>query len=59
MTAVAESGSTALWIRYHPTEAGKHEIVVSPDRDLSPELLCVANLAAAWLAAYFAEQGGG
>lgn len=60
MTAVTESGRTALWFRWiaRPrspwrSENTKYEIVVSPDCDLTTELMCIICLAASWLGSYF------
>ena len=51
MTAVTESGHTALWFRR--IARAKYEIVVSPDCDLTTELMCIVCLAAGWLRGYF------
>lgn len=53
MTAVTESGSTVLWFRRISWR--NYEVVVGPDCDLATELLCVIDLAAGWLASYFAH----
>lgn len=47
MTAVNESGSTMLWVR-RTRWWGDYEIVVSPDCDLTPAILCVIMLTADW-----------
>jgi len=59
LTGVTESGSKALWVRR--LRIARYEIVVSPDRDLTPETLCVAALTPGLLATYFKhpEAGGG
>jgi hypothetical protein len=53
MEAVTESGSTVLWFRR--IWRRNYEVVVSPDCDLTTELLCVIDLTAGWLASYFAH----
>ena len=47
MTAVNESGSTMLWFR-RIRWWGDHEIVVSPECDLTPAILCGIMLTANW-----------
>jgi hypothetical protein len=55
MIAVDESDTEVLWFR----QTGRRtEVVVSPQYGLTPEILCVIELAASWLALYFARQGG-
>jgi hypothetical protein len=56
MTAVDESDTEVLWFRQTGRRAT--EVIVSPQRALTPEILCVIELAAPWLALYFARQGG-
>jgi hypothetical protein len=51
MTAVDESGATALWFRR--TERRVYEIVVSPQVDITTELLCMMELTARWLSTYY------
>jgi len=50
MTAVNESGRRVLWFSHIDAEI---EVVVSPECELSPELLCVIAMAASWLEQYF------
>jgi hypothetical protein len=50
MRAVDESGTEVLWLR--KIERTVTEAVVSPNCDLTPEILCVIQLAALWLPAY-------
>jgi len=57
MTAVSESGSPVLWFRV--TRLVEEEVIVSPDLDLTSDLLCVIELTAPWLSGYFASRGGG
>jgi hypothetical protein len=56
MTAVDESDTEVLWFR--KTGQRATEVVVSPQCELTPEILCVIGLAAPWLGVYFAGQGG-
>ena len=51
MTAVNESRATVLWFRKMGLRA--YEVVVSPQCDITAEVLCVIELAAAWLQRYF------
>jgi len=53
MTAVTESGGTPPWFRRSARAAD--EILVSPDYDLTAELMCIAALAAGWFRSYFAS----
>jgi hypothetical protein len=57
MRAVDESGTGVLWFR--KTQRAVVEAVVSPDRGISPEILCLIELAADWLAVYFVRSSGG
>lgn len=57
MKAVDESGTEVLWFR--KTKRAVVEAVVSPDCGISPEILCLIELAARWLVAYFTPPGGG
>jgi DivIVA domain-containing protein len=54
MTAVDESDTEVLWFRQTGHRAA--EVIVSPRYALTPETLCVIELAAPWLARYFALQ---
>jgi ribosomal protein L37E len=54
MTAVDESDTEVLWFRTTGRRAA--EVIVSPRYALTPEILCVIELAAPWLARYFALQ---
>jgi len=56
MTAVDESDTEVLWFRQTGRRAA--EVVVSPQCALTPEILCVIELAAPWLGMYFMRQGG-
>ncbi len=58
MTAVNESGSTMLWFR-RIRWWGSYEIVVSPDCDLTPAILCVIMLTADWPRLLLATPRGG
>jgi DivIVA domain-containing protein len=51
MRAVDESGAEVVWFRM--TKRAVVEAVVSPDCGISPEILCVIELAAWWLVVYF------
>jgi len=53
MRAVDESGTEVVWFR--KTKPAVVEAVVSPDCDISPEILCLIELAARWLVVYFAR----
>lgn len=57
MTAISESGTPTLWFRR--ISRGIVEVVVSPDCDLVPEVLCAMELASTWLRSYFQHPGGG
>jgi hypothetical protein len=60
MTAVNESGATVLWFRKMGLRV--YEVVVSPECDITAEVLCVIELVAGWLSRYFppmVEPGGG
>jgi hypothetical protein len=57
MRAVDESGTGVLWFR--KTQRAVVEAVVSPDRGISPEILCLIELAARWLGVYFTPPVGG
>jgi DivIVA domain-containing protein len=56
MTAVDESDTEVLWFR--KTGRRATEVVISPQCALTPEILCVIELAAPWLDIYLAHQGG-
>ena len=51
MRAVDESGAEVVWFRN--TQRVTVEAVVSPDCGISPEILCLIELAARWLVVYF------
>jgi hypothetical protein len=55
MTAISESGTAMLWFRRIPKHAALIEIVVSPDCQLTAEVLCTIALTAGWLGGYFAN----
>ena len=59
MRAVDQSGTEVMWFR--KTQRNVVEAVTSPDRNISPETLCLTELAAQWLRAYFSppDEGGG
>jgi hypothetical protein len=57
MRAVDESGTEVMWFR--KTQRAVVEAVTSPDRSISPETLCLIELAAQWLRAYFSPPDGG
>jgi hypothetical protein len=57
MTAVSESATTMLCFRRIPK--GMIEVVVSPDCDLTPEILCAIALTAEWLDSYFDKPSDG
>jgi DivIVA domain-containing protein len=56
MTAVDESDTEVLWFRTTGRRAA--EVIVSPQCALTPEILCVIELAAPWLTRYFRPLGG-
>jgi len=56
MTAVVPaSGKTMLWLRRLAMR--EHEVVVSPEWDLTPRVLGTIELTAAWLSGYFDVAG--
>jgi len=56
MTAVVPaSGATMLWFRQLTRR--EHEVVVSPEWDLTPKVLGIIELTAAWLSGYFDIAG--
>jgi DivIVA domain-containing protein len=55
MTAVDESGTEVLWFR--KTARRAVEVVVSPQCAVTPEILCVIQLAAPLLGSYFRRSG--
>jgi hypothetical protein len=57
MTAVDEADTEVLWFRTTGRQVA--DVVVSPECDLTPELLCVIELMASSLEEYFVPQGGG
>lgn len=57
MTAVNESGDAVLWYRRRTVR--EYEIVVSPDLNITAEVLCIIELTAGWLWAHFINTSGG
>jgi DivIVA domain-containing protein len=55
MTAVSESGATVLWIRH--LRRHEYDVVVNLDYGITPEILCVIELTAGWLADYCTPSG--
>jgi hypothetical protein len=58
MTSVSESGRRVLWFR-ETRWTGEAEVIVSPDSDVTPEVLCVIELTADWLSGFFRSHPGG
>jgi hypothetical protein len=56
MTALDESDTEVLWFR--KIERNVMEAVIGPTCDLTPEILCVIELADSWLNAYYMRGGG-
>jgi hypothetical protein len=57
MMAVNESGATIFWCREVGRGLGPHEIVVSANCSITPELLCAIELAPGWLRDYLTPPG--